>query len=251
MQTVQSCEPPPAEAAAAAIHALNQQYIAASRTHDHEWFDRHMAPAAIIVLGDGTRIDKAEFLGRIRDAPPSYTSLTVENVTVRTFGAIAQVDADAPWQLEDGRTGVSRYIDTYAWLDCRWQVISAQITWLPGFEVGRRPAEPLTVEIRAYNLRPGTRDEFHRMVVAEAEPMLRRWNVDVVAYGPSSHDNLSYFMIRAYSSLDERLRSQNAFYGSDEWRDGPRDRILALIENYTSVVLQLDAGTVDALRAAR
>jgi len=26
---------------------------------------------------------------------------------------------------------VSRYIDTYAWIACRWQVISAQITWLP------------------------------------------------------------------------------------------------------------------------
>ena len=36
-----------------------------------------------------------------------------------------------PGERTDGRTGVSRYIDTWAWLDCRWQVISAQITSLP------------------------------------------------------------------------------------------------------------------------
>jgi hypothetical protein len=42
-----------------------------------------------------------------------------------------QVDADAPWELEDGHRGVSRYIDTYVWLDGRWQVVSAQISLLP------------------------------------------------------------------------------------------------------------------------
>jgi uncharacterized membrane protein len=52
-------------------------------------------------------------------------------VTLRAFGQIVQVDADAPWELNDGRTGVSRYIDTWARLDGRWQVISAQITLLP------------------------------------------------------------------------------------------------------------------------
>jgi hypothetical protein len=63
--------------------------------------------------------------------PKSFESLSVRDVTLRVFGATVQVDADAPWKLGDGSTGVSRYIDTYAWLDCRWQVISAQITLLP------------------------------------------------------------------------------------------------------------------------
>jgi hypothetical protein len=80
--------------------------------------------------------------------------------------------------------------------------------------------------------------------------MLRRWDVDVVAHGPSPHDEESYYLIRAYSSLSDRQQSQDAFYGSQEWQDGPRASILALIEHYTSIVLELNAATVDALRMA-
>jgi hypothetical protein len=104
------------------------------------------------------------------------------------------------------------------------------------------------VEIRSYNLKPGSRDEFHRLMVEESLPMLERWQVDVVAWGPSLHDEDSYFLIRAYDSLEDRQRSQDRFYGSDEWRQGPREPILALIESFTSVVLAMDDATVRGLR---
>src|SRR4051812_19211674 len=94
------------------------------------------------------------------------------------------------------------------------------------------------VEIRSYNLKPGTRDDLHGRMGAVAVPMLLRWGVDVVAYGPSPHDADSYYLIRAYDSLAHREQSQDAFYGSAEWRQGPREGILALIENYTSIVLE-------------
>ena len=104
------------------------------------------------------------------------------------------------------------------------------------------------VEIRSYNLKPRTRNEFHRLFLDEALPMLKRWNVDVVAYGPSPHDKNSYYLIRRYDSLVHRERSEDAFYDSDEWRQGPREAILALIENYTEIVLELDEDTVRGLR---
>jgi NIPSNAP len=104
------------------------------------------------------------------------------------------------------------------------------------------------VEIRSYNLKPGSRDELHRLMTERAMPMLERWRVDVVDYGPSLHDGDSYFLIRAYDSLEDRQQSQDRFYGSDEWRQGPREPILALIESYTSVVLEMDDTTVRGLR---
>jgi len=104
------------------------------------------------------------------------------------------------------------------------------------------------VEIRSYNLKPGSRDELHRLMNERALPILERWRVDVVAYGPSLHDADSYFLIRAYDSLEERQQSQDRFYGSDEWRQGPREPILALIESFTSVVLEMDEATVRGLR---
>jgi hypothetical protein len=60
------------------------------------------------------------------------------------------------------------------------------------------------VEIRSYALMPGTRDAFHRLMSGEAVPMLRRWQVDVVAHGPSPHDDDSYYLIRSYRDLAER-----------------------------------------------
>jgi len=104
------------------------------------------------------------------------------------------------------------------------------------------------LEIRSYNLKPGSRDEFHRLFMEEAMPLLKRWNVDVVSYGPSLHDENSYYLMRRYDSLDQREESENAFYGSDEWRQGPREAIIALIENYTEIVLELDDVTVRGLR---
>jgi hypothetical protein len=56
--------------------------------------------------------------------------------------------------------------------------------------------------------------------------------------------------MRAYSSVEDRQRSEDAFYGSDEWRKGPREAILAAIESYTTVVIRLDQGTLAGLRKA-
>ena len=104
------------------------------------------------------------------------------------------------------------------------------------------------IEIRAYNLKPGTRAEFHRLVLEESVPMLKRWGVDVVAFGPSLHDDDSYYLIRAYASPAERQSSQDAFYGSAEWRQGPREAIVSKIESDTSIVIELDVSAVNAMR---
>jgi hypothetical protein len=127
----QDCRQPPPTEATAAVGVLNQQYITAAGRNDATWFTRHMADDVVVVLGDGRRMGKSDFLAMLREDPRSFRSLTVRDVTLRAFGPTVQVDADAAWELTDGRTGVSRYIDTWAWLDCRWQVISAQITSLP------------------------------------------------------------------------------------------------------------------------
>jgi hypothetical protein len=104
------------------------------------------------------------------------------------------------------------------------------------------------VEIRNYSLKPGTRATFHTLMLEQSLPMLKRWNVDVVFYGASLHDQNSYCLIRAYDSLEHRQQSQDAFYDSFEWRLGPRTAILALIESYSEVVLELESLTLNGLR---
>src|SRR6267154_2382205 len=96
------------------------------------------------------------------------------------------------------------------------------------------------IEIRSYNLKPGTRSAYHQMVLEQALPLLQRSKMDVVAFGASPHDENSYYLIRAFADIDDLNRQEDAFYGSDDWRQGPREAILALIENYTSIVIEVD-----------
>jgi len=104
------------------------------------------------------------------------------------------------------------------------------------------------IEIRSLNLKPGAREEFHSLYIEEALPLLKRWNFDVVAHGPSLQDENSYYVIRRFDSLTQREQSEDAYYASDDWRQGPREAILALIENYMDIVLELDEVTVQRLR---
>jgi hypothetical protein len=107
------------------------------------------------------------------------------------------------------------------------------------------------IEIRSLSLKPGRREEFHRLYIEEALPLLKRWNFDVVAHGPSLHDENTYYVIRRFESLAQREQMEDTYYASDDWRRGPRERILALIENYTDIVLELDEVTVRGLRSQK
>ena len=107
---------------------------------------------------------------------------------------------------------------------------------------------PHLIEIRSLNLKPGTREEFHHLYIEKALPLLRRWNFDVVVHGPSLHDDNTYYVIRRYDSLVQREQMEDSYYASDDWRKGPREAMLALIESYTDVVIEVDEVTVTGLR---
>jgi ketosteroid isomerase-like protein len=104
------------------------------------------------------------------------------------------------------------------------------------------------LEIRCYNLKPGTRAAFRDVAEREALPLLARFGIDVVAHGPSVHDENSYYLMRTFPSLEDRQRAEDRFYGSEEWKTGPRDAVLAAIESYTTVVVPTDDATLAALR---
>jgi hypothetical protein len=104
------------------------------------------------------------------------------------------------------------------------------------------------IEIRTLTLKLGTRPEFQRLYIEEALPLLKRWNFDVVAHGPSLHDGTTYYVIRRYDSLAQRDEMEDTYYASDDWRKGPREAMLALIESYVDAVFELDEVTVDGLR---
>ncbi len=70
------------------------------------------------------------------------------------------------------------------------------------------------VEFRSINLKPGMRDEFHRLYSEQFYPLPQRRHFDVMAYGPALHDENSYYVIRRFDSLSQREQMEDAFYGS-------------------------------------
>lgn len=59
---------------------------------------------------------------------------------------------------------------------------------------------------------------------------------------------ITLYVIRPYDRLAERDEMEDAYYASGDWRQGPREAILALIENYTDIVFEADETTVQGLR---
>ena len=93
------------------------------------------------------------------------------------------------------------------------------------------------IEILTLSLKPGTRDKFRQLYIMESLPLLKKWKIEVVAHGPSLHDENSYYVIRSFKSLEDRQKDEDAFYSSDDWRKGPRTAILALIEHDAYIVI--------------
>jgi hypothetical protein len=96
------------------------------------------------------------------------------------------------------------------------------------------------IEILTLDIKPGRRDEFHKVYETHALPLLKKWNFDVVAYGPSLHDANSYYVIRRFKSLEDREKSEDAYYGSEDWKKGPRGTILAMVDHFAYAVVSIE-----------
>ncbi|MFJ2577946.1 NIPSNAP family protein [Kitasatospora aureofaciens] len=109
----------------------------------------------------------------------------------------------------------------------------------------------MIIEIRTYRLHPGTREEFVRVMREESVPLLRAHGIDVVDCGPSLVDEDGHeeaYLIRAFASLAHHREREDAFYGSDAWRLGPREAIVSRIASCHSIVVPASEAAITALR---
>lgn len=104
------------------------------------------------------------------------------------------------------------------------------------------------IEVRTYSLKPGRADDFRAIMSQQAMPMLVQSGTDVVAFGRSEHEEETYFLIRAYADVADLTARQDAFYGSQAWRSGPREAVIGCIESYLNTLLWLTPEGVESLR---
>ena len=95
------------------------------------------------------------------------------------------------------------------------------------------------LDLRTYKLLPGGGAEFDRIFRERVLPMLERFGIEVVGHGPSLDDRDLYYLMRAFGSAAEREEQLGSFYGSEEWRQNHREAVLALIETYHELLIDL------------
>ena len=105
-----------------------------------------------------------------------------------------------------------------------------------------------TVEILQYTLRKGSGAAFHATMQEISVLLHRRHGIDVVSFGNSLHDPDCYYLIRAFDSVESMAAALDAFYASDDWRNGPRQDIIGSIETCTKTVISLPKESVNGLR---
>lgn len=73
------------------------------------------------------------------------------------------------------------------------------------------------LEIRLFTLRPGVREEFHRISRDGTVPLMRECGITVVTHGPSRNDEDGYYLLRAFRSEEERVELSLSVYATDVW----------------------------------
>ena len=104
------------------------------------------------------------------------------------------------------------------------------------------------VEIRTYKLKHGAAQRFVA-AFQDALPLVRESGMDVVAFGRSDHEHESFYLIRAYKDRADLEAQQDAFYSSGAWRNGPREALIACLDDYLNTLVWLSEQSVEDLRS--
>jgi hypothetical protein len=102
----------------------------------------------------------------------------------------------------------------------------------------------MLLDVRLYQIRSGKRDEFHVLVRDGTIPLAHRYGHVVKDFGPSSHDEDTYYLIRAFTHRTKRVATHPRISkGSEEWS---RD-FMTYIESYHTAVFPTSREAVDRL----
>jgi ketosteroid isomerase-like protein len=106
------------------VRQLNQAYVAAAQASDAGWFDKHLAACFMASNPDGSLVGRAAFLDRI-GRPHTNTGYAAIDPRVRVIGDVGIADCGFRLTTADGQEVAGHYTDVYAYLDSRWQCVSA------------------------------------------------------------------------------------------------------------------------------
>lgn len=111
--------------------------------------------------------------------------------------------------------------------------------------------ETWLLEIRLFQVREGTREEFDRISREGTIPLMRRLGINVVAFGPSLNNDDGYFLLRAFRSEEERVTLSQSLYVTPEWESSYDAPVTAMIAGYQTAVMPTTGRIIEQLAQAR
>jgi hypothetical protein len=103
------------------------------------------------------------------------------------------------------------------------------------------------LEIRWFTVRPGTRDEFHRVSRDGSIPLMRRRGITVLTHGPNRDDDDGYVLVRWFASETDRRAHADGLYSSAEWLENYEEPVMSMIDQYRTAVLPAAPGVLDSV----
>jgi len=104
------------------------------------------------------------------------------------------------------------------------------------------------VEFRLFRLHPGQREAFAARFESQLLALHQRHDIEVVTWGLSLHDQDSFYVIRAYPSVEARQEAMDALFGSDDWLMNQEEDVLGMIESYNTCVVEAAEPLIEEMR---
>lgn len=90
----------------------------------------------------------------------------------------------------------------------------------------------MLLEIRTYTLHPGKRAEFVAWFEEEVAPAMEAAGMTILGSFESIEDDDVFVYLRRFADEEERDRLTAAFYTSEAWLSGMKERALGLERDY-------------------
>lgn len=102
----------------------------------------------------------------------------------------------------------------------------------------------MIVEVRAYRIKPGRREEFIKLFETRAVPALRSHGMEILGPLLDLENPNKFVFLRSFPSLDERERMKNEFYEGELWKNELESIAMPLIDSYDVILCETSSGCV-------
>jgi len=98
----------------------------------------------------------------------------------------------------------------------------------------------MIVEVRTYTIKPGLRQRFIHLWEKRTRPLQQSLGMGVVGPYLDLENPDRFVWLRTFPSMEERERMKRTLYESDEWTGELEAMIMPMLEEFTSVLTEID-----------